>query len=169
MNNLEWLLTRDEKTALKKYNEQCLIIYAKHNDYEEDCQDRLKWLASEHVSPIVLTVEERKAAQLLVDCGYNKIHRGGDSIIAAVYVGDTLAHAWNIRAIPNAIILCNSEWITAEPIDLREILKSQKSQKPEPEDTVERCRNCKHMDILFRDPPCNRCHRFSRFEAKQNG
>lgn len=83
----------------------------------------LIWLSMEHVEPITLTPEERKAAQLLIDCGNNfvKIIR-----LDSVYVCKEHCNGvgnWNrISAIPNASILCKSAWITSEPIDLRTLL-----------------------------------------------
>lgn len=83
----------------------------------------LVWLSLEHVEPIVLTAEERKAVKLLIDCGCTVISKSNsDDFPLNVYVGETAAHAWNIKAIPNARILRESTWITPEYIDLRPLL-----------------------------------------------
>lgn len=169
MNNLEYGRSLSKDKQLDFYG------HASRTVAMGPLRDFADWLASEHIEPIVLTAEERKAAELAVAIGLPWISRCDNvtMLTNGAYGSDGIkaCFAPGFRAFVDYGCNKHPKWITAEPIDLRELLKSQKSQKPEPENTGGLCRNCKHVDKKVSEPPCNICPNVyvSRFVAQDNG
>ena len=160
MNNLEYGRSLSKDKQLDFYG------HASRTVAMGPLRDFADWLASEHIEPIVLTAEERKAAELAVSIGLPWIFKGSNNVLASD--SNSALGAYGLDDMPNVKIICKCSWITDKPIDLRELLKSQ---KPEPENTGGLCRNCKHVDKKVSEPPCNICPNVyvSRFVAQDNG
>ena len=162
MNNLEYGLSLSKSDQLDFYGHGSPTIAM------GVLRDFADWLVSEHIEPIVLTAEERKAAELAVAIGLPWIKRTNSFVFVTNICDQSLSHkSICVESAPALECLCLLKIKQdAEPIDLRELLKSQKL---EPERAVTLCRNCKHRYKMVNRPPCNACHGYSHFEAQDNG
>ena len=125
--NLEWLnsLISSEKRVREfdlQYDE---FRNAPDGDNYNAVNKVLLWLSYEHIEPIVLTPEERKAAELAVAIGLPWIRHWGDKKVSNVMIASDNEglNAYGLCEMPNVRILGSASWITAEPIDLRTLLK----------------------------------------------
>lgn len=118
--NLEWLRSLHPDETVAKFERKCADLRRDYNPYDA-ASIVLEWLAFEHVEPIVLTPEERKAAQLCVEIGLPWIFKN----ISAVWLSDHKGCGM-IRAItlPNISMgLIDAKWIPDAALDLRTLLK----------------------------------------------
>jgi hypothetical protein len=68
-----------------------------------------------------LTPEELKAVKWLVDGGFDGMHRSETN----VWVRDCARTLFRVDTMPTTKCLFNSQWITADPINLKELLDAQ--------------------------------------------
>ena len=123
--NLEWLLTLETdaiQIAADKFSE----ISCNGNSADSNYCEYLRWLQKDHVEPIILTPEERKAAELAVAIGLPWIKRTDNFVFLMEGVGDYGRYksisADQIPVLePLRFMLVIEKG--AEPLDLRTLLK----------------------------------------------
>lgn len=80
-----------------------------------------RWLQEEHVEPIILTPEERKAVQLSVAIGLPWIFKNTTAVWLSDHKGCGKVKAWSIPVLD--FVFSAATWIPENALDLRTLLK----------------------------------------------